>query len=143
MLQRLAHSWIGQAMGLFGCIQLFSVLVCGAPADSPPDPRGPGTIRMAQRLRELAEGINVMNNPFQNAKRAELLRQAVDAERDPKRGHELLSAFANELLNAGRNEEALQQYTRWEQTLAQTDPADWKRNRLNALGNQALLAAHW
>src|SRR5688572_8007811 len=136
MLQRLAHSWIGQAMGLFGCIQLFSVLVCGAPADSPPDPRGPGTIRMAQRLQELAHGINVMNNPFQNARRAEVLRPLVASEKDPKRRNELLRSFANELLDSGHNEEALQQYSKWERNLDRTNPVQWKKNRWNAKGNQ-------
>src|SRR5262245_43006928 len=97
-----------RALALLSVIQLFHLTAFGAPDNPPTDPRWPGTIRMAQRLRELADGVNVMNNPFQNVQRAEVLRPLVAAEKDPTRRSELWWSFANELLDSGRNAEALQ-----------------------------------
>ncbi|MCI0541367.1 MAG: CRTAC1 family protein [Verrucomicrobiales bacterium] len=138
MLQSTTDSIVGRVLTILSVVLLLNTTAFAAPASPPRDPRGPGTIRMARRLQEIADSVNVMNNPYQNARRAEVLRPLVGAEKDPKRRSDLMRSFANELLDSGRNMEALQQYQRWEQSLTQTDPESFRRDRWNAKGNQAL-----
>src|SRR5258705_9701533 len=72
-------------------------------AEAKSDPRGPGTIRMAQRLRALAEQSQPMNNRFLSSERVEILRGRLAAATDPEQRNEISFSLASELLNASRN----------------------------------------
>src|SRR6185295_6844539 len=54
--------------------------------------------------------------------------QLAAAGTDPRRTHFLLANYADELLNAGHPEEALQQYARLEQVLGEEDPEGLARH---------------
>jgi hypothetical protein len=100
----------------------------GFSADAQPDPRGPGTIRMAARLDQLASQANPVNNIFLNAERAKMLRSEVARATDPQQLQTLRYSLASELLDSGQNTEALQEFEGVEQTLKQTNAEIHRRN---------------
>src|ERR1700675_3083787 len=57
-------------------------LICFS-ADSQRDPRGPGTIRMAERLQTLATQANPVNNIFMNGERVKLLQAKIATDNEP------------------------------------------------------------
>lgn len=120
------------SLGLF-----LSLLVLHAAAPGG-DPRGPGTLSMAQRLERLAARANPANNRFLSAQRAENLLQAAAQITDPDKRDELSFLLGTELLNAGRNSEALQQFDRLEQSLKERNPHLLRRNLINLRVDQAL-----
>lgn len=113
-------------------------ILVAAPSGVAPDPRGPGTLRMAARLRTLAENADPMANPYLSAGQAsrleETLREHPDNGRDPGfRYH-----FGQALLNAGRNREALVEFERVETLMADAGTPLTGTNRVNVLLNIAL-----
>src|SRR5882724_3206431 len=70
-----------------GWVCLLFCTFYGAPtclSDEPQrDPRGPGTIRMAERLQKLAAQANPVNNIFLNSERVKLLQAEVARTTEP------------------------------------------------------------
>jgi len=102
------------------------------------DPRGPGTIRMAERLEKLAQQADPMNNPFLSIERVKLLQPVVAATTDTNKQQELTYFLACTLLNAGQNAEALRRFEDLEQTAKALDPETFLRNRTNLKISEAL-----
>src|SRR5215470_5754361 len=69
--------------------------------EAKPDPRGPGTIKMAKTLQEVAAAENPVNNIFLNTERAELIRKEL-AKPSAKQKRELRFSLATELLDSGQ-----------------------------------------
>jgi len=64
------------------CCTFFGAFTCIA--DEPQrDPRGPGTIRMAERLQTLAAQANPVNNIFMNSERVKLLQAKIATNTEP------------------------------------------------------------
>src|SRR5882672_6564810 len=105
----------------------FGALTCLA--DEPQrDPRGPGTIRMAERLQKLAAQANPVNNIFLNSERVQLLRAEVARTTEPSQLQSLRFSLACELLDSGQNMEALQEFEAVEQALKTSNPQEFQRN---------------
>src|SRR6266481_623229 len=81
------------------------------------DPRGPGTIRMAERLQKLAAQANPVNNIFLNSERVKHLQAEVVKTTEPSQLQSLRFSLACELLDSGQNTEALQEFEAVEQAL--------------------------
>src|SRR5262245_26882656 len=81
---------------------------------SPPDPRKPGTIRMAALLQKLADTADPAKNPFLNKEKISALRQRLARENTSESRY----ALGSELLNAGENQEALQVFNALKSELA-------------------------
>src|SRR5438445_9187128 len=78
-----------------------------------------GTKRMAERLEKIARESNPAESPFLNAQRAEMFRSMI-AHTDTNnlsRYYDLMTMFATQLLNCGKNEEAIDQFERIEKLL--------------------------
>jgi len=110
----------------------------GLSADAQHDPRGPGTLRMAERLEQLASQANPVNNIFLNSERAKLLRIEVARATDPQQLQTLRYSLASELLDSGQNVEALQEFEGVEQTLKQTNAETYRRNWARLKHKEAL-----
>jgi len=67
--------------------------------------KGSGVRRMAERLDEITRGLDPKRNIFINSERAALIKTVI--EQNPSQRIELLPGFADELLKAGRNDEAI------------------------------------
>jgi len=102
------------------------------------DPRGPGTIRMAERLEKLAQHSNPMKNKFLSAPRADVLESVLARTTDPNEREGLRFSLASELLNAGRNLEALHEFEGLEQAVAAADPEGLRLNRTRLKIHEAL-----
>jgi hypothetical protein len=102
------------------------------------DPRGPGTIRMAERLAKLAQTVDPMKSPFTSAERAQQLLPLVAAETDPARHAEGTYILGTALLNAGQNLEALARFNELDQTLPTQIPELYERNRFRLKVSEAL-----
>src|SRR5262245_18437673 len=89
------------------------------------DPRGPGTIRMAERLEELAQRANPVNNIFLNVERAKLLQVELEKATTPSQRESVGFSLAGELLDSDQNLEALQQYEAVEQALKASNPESY------------------
>jgi len=68
----------------------------------------PGTRRMAARLEEIVRGLDPSTNRFINSARIDYLRQAVKQAKVNKQKMVLTSNLADELLKAGRTQEAIE-----------------------------------
>jgi hypothetical protein len=104
-----------------------SAPAAGAPSSADPLPphagpwaRGEGTRRMAERLRRLNEAAQPGVNPFLNAERAAQIAQALPHIPDPLERMKATTHRADELLRAGRIEEAIDTVT----PLLTPSPAD-------------------
>ncbi len=93
----------------------------GAPITIAPDPAGPppgaasaadrvapGTRRMAARLEEIIRNLDPLQNRFANTGRVEVLQRALERRPEMKDRVILLPRLADELLGAGRADEALE-----------------------------------
>jgi hypothetical protein len=80
----------------------------------------PGTKRMAALLDKIAREANPAQEPFLNAKRAEMLgsQLARSDANDVAKHFDLMAKFTIELLNCGKNDEALAQLDRSEKFLS-------------------------
>jgi hypothetical protein len=79
------------------------------PAGDEGGPRGAGTRRMAERLQALLRDVPPEQNIFRNVERVESLRGRLAESRDPQTFLDLQPKLAEELINAGRPEEALKE----------------------------------
>ena len=114
---------------LIALLALAAITACSAPgapegqgapggpaaAADPADPRGPGTLRMAERLQELLRDPHPESNIFRNVERVAYLRAHLAESPDPETFLELQPRLAEELINAGRPEEALVELDRLRQ----------------------------
>jgi hypothetical protein len=107
-------------------------------ADSQRDPRGPGTIRMAERLQQLAAQANPVNNIFMNAERVKLLQAKIATNAEPSQLLSMRFSLASELLDSGQNAEALQEFEAVEQALKTSDPQALPRNWARLKHKEAL-----
>ena len=95
--------------------------------DAQPERRGPGTIRMAERLEKLAQQANPVNNIFLNSERVKLLKAEVAKETEPQQLQGLKFSLACELLDSGQNTEALQEFEAVDQALKGSNPQAYAR----------------
>jgi hypothetical protein len=102
-----------------------------------PDPRKPGTIKMAALLERLATQGNPMGNLFLSRERVAALRAAMAANPTMANSPPANFQLASELLNAGENEKALEAFQRTEQ-LGRADGSWNSQAELNVRLNQAL-----
>src|SRR5260370_25164369 len=86
------------------------------------DPRGPGTIRMAERLQKLAQQVHPMNTIFLSDECVKLLQAELATTTDPNQRHDRTFALASEPQNAGQNPEALRQLEELQKTLKALHP---------------------
>src|ERR1041384_5465540 len=108
---RIVHSV--RCLAAVGVALLFATRLAAAPY------QGPGTKRMAERLKEINEQSNARNNLYQNGQRAEMfgeeLKKALAGPDAPGKGTnvlELESKYATEWLLAGRTREAIEEFIR-------------------------------
>ncbi|HEV8122031.1 MAG TPA: VCBS repeat-containing protein, partial [Candidatus Polarisedimenticolia bacterium] len=90
------------------------------PPHEGPWSRGEGTQRMAERLRLLNEAAQPGVNPFLNAERAAQISRALPRIPDPLERMKAMTHMADELLRAGRIQEAIDTVT----PLLTPSPAD-------------------
>jgi hypothetical protein len=83
---------------------------------------------MAERLQQLAERADPVNNIFLNAERAKLLQAEVAKANDPAQHSNLRYSLGCELLDSGQNTEALHEFEAVEQELQASNPEDLRRN---------------
>ena len=126
MIQKTTRPRPGRIYAWLILFQLFAGAPFALSGELKRDLRGPGTIRMAERLQRIAEQVNPMNNLFLSTDRAKLLQSVVAKTSDASRRNEL--TLAAELLNAGRNREALHEFEELEQTLAASRPRELALN---------------
>src|SRR5260370_42560517 len=88
---------------LFALVSMVRGAQTGLAGEAKPEPRGPGTIRMAERLEKLAQQANPVNNIFLNAERARLLQAEVAKATDAAQRQSLRYSLACELLYSGQN----------------------------------------
>jgi len=67
----------------------------------------PGTLRMARRLEQLIDGLDPMDNMYCNTQRAALQRKAMEQAASPEERMRAAAHLADELLKAGRTQEAI------------------------------------
>ena len=96
-------------------------------APRPADVTPPESSRLTipQMLRQVNAGLNPRTNPFLNTERAPLLRAALTDSSAPMtfRDHISLSVkYADELLNSGKTQEAIQEYQLIERQIQTYDP---------------------
>ncbi len=113
-------------------------LVQGLSGEPTRDTRGPGTIRMAERLQTIAAKVNPMNTLFLSAQRAQILEHAVAGATDTRQQGQLIFRWASELLNCGQNEKALRLFQRLEGTTKNLDPEAFLRNQTTFRIKEAL-----
>src|SRR5689334_23457397 len=102
-------------------VVLGALLLAGALQAATPNQfyQYPGTKRMAERLEKIARESNPAHEPYLNAQRAELFRSMISRTdtNDLVKYYDLMTKFTVELLNCGKNQEALQQMDRIEELL--------------------------
>lgn len=108
------------------------------PADTSPDPRRPGTLRMVQRLKDLAAQVNVRRHIFLSREKIPLLREALAQAGDGPQALPLLYQLSTVLIDSNENEEALKVLARLEERRLASDPALSPENARNVLLNQGL-----
>ena len=102
------------------------------------DVRKPGTIRMANLLARVAREAQPMQNRFLSRGRVQALRNAIAGGPPLDKRLEMEFALGTELLQAGENEAALDQFAQLEKRVEQS-PGGWQReNKINVRLNQAL-----
>ena len=102
------------------------------------DPRGPGTIRMAERLEKLNQQADPMTNPFLSTERVKLLRPLVEATTDPKKRQARMYSLACTLLEANENAEAIRVFNELEQLAKVESPQDYLANLTKLKISEAL-----
>src|SRR5690349_864039 len=122
--------------GVLSVCLLLQVCLAQQPT-SETDPRKPGTIRMAQRLADLAKCSDRASNPFLNEGRVAALRERLRSNPPASDLVKLRFNLGNELLAAGQNEEALQEY-RWVEKTSLHQGTLVRENKVNILLNEAL-----
>ncbi len=80
--------------------------------------QAPGTKRMADMLKALAEEADAQRNPYLNTRRVELLRKAVESAANPGTEMSRRIDLARELIFAGHCEEGLQELETVRQRMA-------------------------
>jgi hypothetical protein len=105
-------------------------------AADPPDPRKPGTLKMAALLARLAGQVDPMGNPFLSRQRVAVLRAAMAADPAQTNSPSALFRLGDELLKAGENEAALSMFRRIE-PLGRA-AGTWEGNEVNVRLNEAL-----
>jgi hypothetical protein len=100
---------VGGCLALAGCL---AALGCkgeprppAAPAGMRAIAKGDGTRRMAERLEGITRALDPKKNIFTNSDRVAMLKTGI--EENPKSRIEILPLLADELLKAGRTEEAI------------------------------------
>lgn len=101
-------------------------------------PPAPSTLRMADRLRQIAARGNPMNNGFQSVEQAQILQQRLGAAPELANNPEFRFRLATALLNSGSNTEALAQFNELERLTAGQDGAEARANTITLRLNQAL-----
>lgn len=101
-------------------------------------PPAPSTLRMAERLRQIAARGNPMNNRFQSAEQARILQQRLGEAPELANNPEFRFRLATALLNSGRNGEALSQFNELERLTAGQNGAEARENTITLRLNQAL-----
>ena len=96
---------------------------------SSPDSRGPGTIRMAQRLQEIASQANPMKCLFLSTRRVQVLEPMLTSATEARQHGQLTFMLASELLNAGQNTRALSLFEGLKQSLKLTNRRFTSRTR--------------
>jgi hypothetical protein len=94
------------------------------PAAGVADHLAPG-LPMTDRLRLLIRSIDPNQGYGQDGIRADGIKAQIDADNTPEVLNYLLPKYAEELLNAGRTQEALDQFERIEKLWKRTDPSRW------------------
>jgi hypothetical protein len=102
------------------------------PRTGPVDFHSPG-LPMTDRLQLLVKSIDPDDIVGMDKLRAERLKAKLDADSSPEVLNYLLPKYAEELLNAGRTQEALAQFDRLERLWKRTDPALWKEKKSTIL----------
>ena len=105
---------------------------------TPPAGRGAGTRKMAALLDRLVTAASPDDNEFLSDRRAEVLRLQLSRATTPKERINLTSRFAKELLNAGKSEEALQQFQALERLAREHLPNVSAENRALLRRNMAI-----
>jgi hypothetical protein len=125
---KLARPCLRRTAALF-CVLLsmFHAPHTSLSAEPPRERRGPGTIRMAERLEKLSQQANPVNNIFLNPERAKLLEAEVGKATDPQQLQILKYSWACELLDSGQNAQALQEFQDVEQGLKTSNPQAYGR----------------
>jgi hypothetical protein len=95
--------------------------VTGAPATKPARGQSEGTRRMAERLQRIIREGDPMRNGFRNAERVALLRASLAQAATPDAQAKLRVQISDELLQAGRPDEALSEFTEMERILAENN----------------------
>ena len=129
-------------MKIFGVHLAFAVAVflqflpigIGAAEDN----RAPGTIRMAERLEQVAKTVNPLNVRFFAAQQVEIYRQMFAEKPELSRDPAMRFQLADSLLNAGRNLEALAEFESIERLVAESGQPLAGVNKLNVRLNEAL-----
>lgn len=106
----------------------------GAPSANPSSNPAPifydsPNIPMPQRLELLAHNVVPEEVLNKNKEKAEQYDALLKDEKDPQLLLFQLPKYAQELLYAGRTEEAITQFERLEKLARHNDPAAWKQNR--------------
>ena len=91
---------------LMGAIILTLLAACG---DQPTTNRGPGTVRMAVRLQQIAASVDPKENPYASTARLDALK-ASEPPADARARLQFTALLAQELLHAGRTEEAIEHF---------------------------------
>jgi hypothetical protein len=101
------------------------------------DPRRPGTLKMAALLDRLAAQANPLGNLFLSRQRAEIMSANMATNAALAQSPSFLFSLGVELLNAGKNQEALGVFQKVEQVSRAS--SEWAAaNEINVRLNQAL-----
>jgi hypothetical protein len=93
------------------------------------DTRGPGTIRMAKLLKELAAKANPARNPFLSSGRVKVFQSMEASMPEGEKKVEYSFRLATELLNAGENDEALRKIQEIREKVKSRYPELYAKNR--------------
>src|SRR5260221_8289931 len=127
-----------QTCVLMGMFLVFQLAPTALADEASLGPRHPGTIRMAERLRQLYEQEDPMTNPFLSSERVKVLEPLVKATTDANKRMELTFSLARTLLDAGENTEALQMFEQLDQSAKTLDPQLYLRNQTKLKIREAL-----
>src|SRR5271166_946376 len=131
-------SYLGRWCVLLGLLQLLQWAPSALAEEQRRDPRGPGTIHMAERLEKLAQQADPIANPFLSAERVKALRPLVELTTDPAKRQGLRYSLASALLDSGQNAQALSEFEELEQSVKALDPQAYLLNRTRLKINEAL-----
>ena len=120
----------GLSLALATGIALLAAACTAAPPPAPPDLRGEGTRKMAERLAELAKNINLEEGSWCNKERAALMRGILEKSVVPREYFDLQPDFADELLKSGQTEEAIKAIMDLQKNAASASRPPTARNRL-------------